>query len=438
MAKTGKKKIDNTRAKTGKNGKNWKGEKTMVKTGKEWKEMESTKSFTEALERANKYLSECYIGKEIILDKIRSRETGEVLYDVVSPWVHSFCNKMYDPQAKTGKIGKNSQKVGSAMNPLFSELKRGVEIDKNLFKRLCNLSELVSELVYDDAGNVKTKIVDKVADENLKILEEKTYSDGIDLLHTAIIALLVQVDLQKNREPNKPVDLLREYKITRIKRKVYIKDKDSKAWETVMTYPLREVYGELREYVKKTSALSTDPKNGYSYIQDIATNPDTGEEIDIYYRSRRYADIGGYANTSLETYSADRCYFEVESSMLNKLNLTKRQVEILELVLTGRGYKAIGTYLGVSKQAIQNAVKAMQDKAIKAGYEKPAPYVQQDIKHYEPIYKSGIYTKHNGYLPEVTVNVPKEFSSVRKSEYKPRTFTDGWKKLEAVAKKDTH
>lgn len=69
------------------------------------------------------------------------------------------------------------------------------------------------------------------------------------------------------------------YKERRLKKKVWIKKDDSiNGWETVETTPIQETYKAVRREIEHSRAMSTDARNGYSYLEDIAHDSETGEE----------------------------------------------------------------------------------------------------------------------------------------------------------------
>ena len=116
----------------------------------------------------------------------------------------------------------------------------------------------------------------------------------------------------------------------------------------------------MRQAVQDSRATQTDPRNGYTYIEDSENGLET-----IYYRLHKYADLGGYNCDG--NYTADRQTVEDYETTVARLDLTDRQAQVLRLRMQGKGYKAIATYLGVTQRAIAKTVEQVQKKALALG-----------------------------------------------------------------------
>lgn len=202
--------------------------------------------------------------------------------------------------------------------------------------------------------------------------------DGMDLVHTASATIIEQT-----KQNGSVIGFMQSpYKERRLKKKVWIKKNDSiNGWETVETTPIQETYKAVRREIEHSPAMSTDARNGYSYLEDIAHDNETGEETKVYKRLTKYADLGGCAMSSpydsVENivlnhstgrqgglYSVDNSMVQNIDRMLELLKLTAKQEQILQLRLSGYGYKAISTYLGVTDSAVTSSLKGVQKKAI--------------------------------------------------------------------------
>lgn len=231
----------------------------------------------------------------------------------------------------------------------------------------CN--EHAAALTYNDNGDLTEKTLDNDLKKALTKLASVTIGDGLDLVNTAIVAILDETKKQVAR--GESVDLERPYTVRRLKKKVWIKSADSvNGWETVETTPIREIYKAVRRYITQTSAMSTDPRNGYSYIQDMSYDSETGESETIYRRLTKYANLGGYAcdyNGAMTFYTVDNETVDRYDSMVESLNLTKKQATVLSLKMGGYGNKAIATYLGCTENSIKGAFTEIRRKAKRVG-----------------------------------------------------------------------
>ena len=199
--------------------------------------------------------------------------------------------------------------------------------------------------------------MDKDAEKAAAALIGETLSDGIDLVNAAALAILEQA--AEHADPAAPW-LDTPYTTRRLSRRVYIRTEDSRAYRDETTTPIQEVYRAVRQAVQDSRATQTDPRNGYTYIEDSENGLET-----IYYRLHKYADLGGYNCDG--NYTADRQTVEDYETTVARLDLTDRQAQVLRLRMQGKGYKAIATYLGVTQRAIAKTVEQVQKKALALG-----------------------------------------------------------------------
>lgn len=268
---------------------------------------------------------------------------------------YSVVNKCIDPQRKNA-IQQNAVS-NSGYNPAMVELKRGIGADIALLKNTQRAANTATTLSYNADGDLMTVVTDKDAADALANLMSITLTDGIDLVQTAALAILEQA--AKHADGENWLD--KKYTIRRLSRRVYIRSEDSAAYKDVVTTPIQEAYRAVRQAIQDSRAVQTNPRNGYSYIEDIT--PDGLEAI--YRRIGKYIDMGGYDCNG--NYTIDKQSAADYETIVAGLNLTDRQAQILKLRMQGKGYQAIATYLGVCQNAIVKTVKQIQKKAIAAG-----------------------------------------------------------------------
>lgn len=299
-------------------------------------------------------------------------ESGAALYELAKAVALSVIAKCVDPQRKRTD-GKDVSHGG--LNPAMVALRREVIADYATLEATRTMHNAATAIVYTKDGDTKSEVVDADADRAAKALQELALGDGIDLVHTAVVAILEQTAEHATPEPGW---MERPYTGRRLSRKVLIKSSDSAKWIDEECVPISEVYREVRRAVQNSRAVQTDSRSGYCYIEDMAVDPDSNATETVYRRLHKWADIGGYTNTGhydahgnasrggLYTVSAQNTadYAEV----LAALNLTERQATIVRLRMSGYGYKAIGAYIGVSFQAVQNTVNKVRAKCEKIGF----------------------------------------------------------------------
>ena len=262
--------------------------------------------------------------------------------------------------------------IDTSNNKALIQVKRDIAKDSALLKNT-QYAILNSESYgYNENGDYIVSIIDKQLDHDLKTMLNTSLGDGLDLVHDCMLSIIEETNKAKQRNQVLSVGFLEEkYQVTRLKKKVYIKLEDSKnGFETVETTPIQETYKTVRRAINSSKAIQSDARNGYTYLEDLAIDEETQTEERIYRRLPKYADLGGYAtdfNGANTLYSADSQTVEDIETLIELLELSKQQLEIVNLRLRGYGYKAIATYMGVRNDNIRNQLKRIQEKAIKIG-----------------------------------------------------------------------
>lgn len=259
--------------------------------------------------------------------------------------------------------------IDTSYNETLVAIRHELTRDKKNIENTIYCNEHATKLAYNDNGDLTQVVIDNDCKKALTTLASATYGDGLDLVNNAIVAILEETDKQLAR--GEKIDFEKVYTVRRLNKKVWIKSEDSvKGWETVETTPIREIYKAVRRSINSSRALATDPRNGYSYIEDLSVDSETGETSTIYRRLTKYANLGGYAtdyNNACTFYTVDSETVKDTDELLTALNLTKRQAQVLNLRQSGYGYKAIATYLGIRADSVRDTLKAIQKKALASG-----------------------------------------------------------------------
>lgn len=278
------------------------------------------------------------------------------LMELATAIAFSVLRKCLDPQRKTAP--QREQVSNNGQNPALMALRGGITGDNALLESTRRNANAATRTGYNDNGEPITEVANKAAQEAIARLIDETLSDGIDLVQEAATAILEQA-----REHAKPganwLDM--PYTIRRLSKRVYIKFEDSAAYRDDETTPMREAFREVRRLIMNSRAIQTDPRNGYSYIEEF-----TEDGLDtIYLRMGKYADLGGYDSNG--NYTANERAARICDKALKALNLTPRQKTIMELRMRGYGYGAIATYLGVTDEAIGKTVRRIRQRALDIG-----------------------------------------------------------------------
>lgn len=258
-------------------------------------------------------------------------------------------------------ISDSAKVVRQLRTTLFQDL-RNIE---NLYNAVNNSSEYQ----YNENGDIVEIITDKELHNAIPELLRYSYDDGLDLLNTAIIAILDET--AKAQDLNSDF-MEKPYTVRRLKRKVYIKKEDSKnGFETVNTTPITEVYKAIRREIQNSRSIQV-ASHKYTYIEDIAKDTETDTEVEIFKRLPKYSGLA-YEMTDYNgktiAITADNSTVDSLDGLISKLNPSKQQAEILQLRLSGYGYKAIATYLGVREDNVKLQIKRLQAKLKDFGLE---------------------------------------------------------------------
>lgn len=285
------------------------------------------------------------------------KDSGGELMDLSTAIAYSVINKCIDPQRKTAVDRETVSDNGN--NPAMLKVKQGIARDIATLENTRRNANAATRTTYNADGDLITETVDKTAETALASLISETLTDGIDLVQTAALAILEQA---AEHADSGTEWLDRRYIVNRLSRRVYIQAADSAAYTETETSPIQEIYRAVRRHVQESRAVQTDPRNGYTYIEDY-----TQDGLDeIYIRMGKYVDIGGYDSNGNYTAGIESAH--TYESILAKLNLTARQATIIHLRMQGYGYKAIGTYLGVTHESIRKQLVRIAEKAAAIGF----------------------------------------------------------------------
>lgn len=287
-----------------------------------------------------------------------SEKFTAVATDLATAVAFSVLRKCLDPQAKSGKPSN------SGCNPQLDEVKRSIYRDTNTLKNIDYSCKKAFITVYNEDGDRQTKTADSNYRYAYNKLTQQTLGDGLDLVNTAIVSLLDECTKVDTTAEN---FLETVYTVRRLKKKVWIKVEDSvNGWETVETSPIREVYKAVRREVANNRSLNIDPSNGYMYLEDLARDEESNEETTVYRRLNKFSDLAGNVtdfNGAVKFETVDSASVTDYDTMVEKLELTTRQAQILQLRMSGYGYIAIATYLGVNEKSVRDVLKTVQKKA---------------------------------------------------------------------------
>ena len=292
------------------------------------------------------------------------------LTDLATAVAYSVLRKVIDPTRKTATT--TDRPSDSGLNPALVALRGDLTRDRAYITRLDHAVNDSTRLTFNADGDMVFEVIDPALAKAATDLAGQTLGDGLDLVNDAALAILEETAKQADRDPGLPVDLERAYTVRRLKRKVWIKTADSvNGWETVETTPIQEVFKAVRRSVQNSRHMQIDPRCGYTYLEDLVIDPETGDGSTIYRRLPKFADLGGHVcdfnGKETAATTADHETVETTDRLVAAMRLTDREMTVLKYRLAGYGYKAIATAMGLTVDNAKRCGRRIRDKATAAG-----------------------------------------------------------------------
>ena len=320
---------------------------------------ENIETGRQAIERLCEQWAALYGAATNKQDRVRTLDT---LSTIVAASVLKKCEQV----AGAGSLAK--------MRQLRASLQRDVHNLDNLSNAL--LHAYATRL--NDNGDPERVTVRKDLHEVIDRLINMPLSDAYDLKQDAAVAILEISNKTGGR-------LLDAYIDRRIKRRVLTWSGVAQ-WEERETVGLSECHKAVRRAIMDNGAVSIDPASQYTYIEDVASDPeDPGHMEAVYRRLGKCADLGGYAvdyNGKEVAYTVAPSDVYSVADVIARLNLTERQTTIVRARLAGLGYKAIAARLGCKPCTVQTQINRIRDKARAAGFT-PAAFKADPLKIYK-------------------------------------------------------
>ncbi len=312
---------------------------------------------------------------------------GNALQALSRAIANAILKKVMDPQGKKAENNDKKKWIynngiwsllpvpsDNACNPNLAQMKRGLQADTQSLDILPELANKEYTYKYNKNGEV-VQLVNRDIRKRLNKEISYSISDGMDLAQEASLAIWEESVKYCNGKIGF-LDFTYTEKV--LSKKVKIRYSDSAKWEDKEFSPITKAFKTVRSYVNSNKSVKFDPRSGYLYIEDLAVNPDNGDCDIVYWRLPKFADFGtceskdcanpeeiviGKVNNACGQYTANNDIALHYSMLLESLELSERQADILTLRNKGYGLKAIASYYGISKQAVQNTLAKVEKKA---------------------------------------------------------------------------
>lgn len=296
-----------------------------------------------------------------------SADTLQALAQAVAASVVAKC---IDPQRKTAATLESVSNGGQS--PALIALRREIQADTAAVASLARNASAAYQTAINADGDICAVVADKDAARAVDKLASERLGDGMDLVQEAALAILEQ----ESEHGGAAMWTEQPYTVKRLNKRVIIKREDSAAWHDESTTPIQEVFRAVRRKVDESGQVRA-ASGRYAYIAEQVG--EDGEE-QVYRRLALYSDLGGaphngtfhmdgapaeYGGGELYTVGADTVtgYY----ALLERLDLTHRQEQILRLREKGYGTRAIATYLGVTQATVCRTMQRLQERCAAVG-----------------------------------------------------------------------
>lgn len=291
------------------------------------------------------------------------KEYNNALDSLSQMIVYSVLNKTIDPQRKK----QDTQHVSnSGYNSQVVALKNSLYHDISILDNIETSQNNSEKNIINSKGDEKKVISDRTMHDGFTKILDENITDAYDLIQVAKLEILEQCNSSLVDDTQSGFMEI-PYSYMTLSKKVVIKKDDSKAQKEIVTTPIQQVYRKVSQYIRDNKSLQINPHNMYTYVELSTDNVDSASDRQ-YRRLEKFSDIGGYTTSDIfnctPLYTADNFTIDDIETLIEKLELTARQAQILSLRLKGHGDDAIASYLGISRQGVQNNKKAIQKKAL--------------------------------------------------------------------------
>lgn len=302
--------------------------------------------------------------KATFLDLLRNYETAYITDNNSEEYANALQTLA---TACTYSVLKKLYKVSS--QSVIRDLMISVRRDLADILRLQYATELETETIYNSDGDPETVIADRDCHKAVTDLCKTAYGDGLDLVNTAVVALLEETEKARTRDIISVGFLENKYNIKKLKKRVVMTAEPLTAddMQEIETAPIREVYKAIRRDIEKTRAVQI-ANNKYTYLEQTANI--SGQDETYYRRLPMYSNLAGEQtdiNGRVMFPTVDEQTVLDIDKIIDSLGLSPRQATIVKYRLSGYGYKVIANTLGIQQRLVTRTLKQVQAKLYDLG-----------------------------------------------------------------------
>ena len=285
----------------------------------------------------------------------------ENMKNLIHAFETSYANGDYEKELQTlsqaicfSVLKKLLDKASDTDCKKLTQLRREIIPSISNLENVNRLSSTDGALTYDKNGNMKFKH-DAITENAISTLIQSRLGDGLDLVQECNAFIL--------EEKRTGLSLEETYAKTAPKKHIftenaYYTDADLTDTRQYETTGIQETYRHIRKYIQKNGGVKACISM-YTYV-------DIDGVDDAYIRLGKCADIGGRVcdfNGKETAYTATICDVEKRKEMIQKLNLTPKQAQILKYLEMGMQQKLIAQKLGITQMAVYDMIQRIRKKA---------------------------------------------------------------------------
>ena len=297
----------------------------------------------------------------------------EATYDLARALSAAVLKKVADPQRKAAP--EREAVSDNGCSPAIAYLRRGVQADVALLDRTARAAEAATAISWTRDGRAVTETVDKAAAQALTDCMGETLTDGMDLVQAAALALVEWARWMEERGALVAGYLDSIVTARKPSRRVVYDPHDVPEMVEYDTSPVREVFRAVRREVEAARAPRDEGAFGYTY-----TPLDVEGADGILFRSVRYAGLAGECSHGTHSAAglppvATGSEWETKHmfELIDGMDLTHRQRDLLELRLAGASTQQIADRRGVTRQAVEHSLGRIRARALAAGLSPDTP-----------------------------------------------------------------
>lgn len=312
-----------------------------------------------------------------------SRHYGKAFEDLSGIIANSTIKTVIDPQRNNPNLS-NDEKAYSHNVKTGSYNKEGFfvasEDNSKTFGLLSSnsgfssaLTPLKNQLYFDTIG------LEIIRDNPNAPQIQETLSEGMDIKQEASLFLCEVIKRYSEQGfilnwLDQDIDSLQETAVDSDSEQEEQEEQEGEQETKKAVTPIRLAYRGTRKHIDHSRAVQTSQgaRQKYCYIEDVInhTSNDSESRLDVvdkvYFRCGKYTDLGSMdsnGNYTVDQESVDEC-----EKILDLLDLTPTQEQILNSRLEGDSFRTIGKNRGVTFGAIYNTMQKVQKKAEKLGF----------------------------------------------------------------------